>query len=235
MRKSLLPAAAAAATLAACSAAPEARADDPAPRTLVATGTGEAAAAPDLLTLSIGVETEAETAAEALRRNNVQMQAAIDRLKQRGVAEKDMQTSNFSVNPRYDYQERRAPRIVGYTASNMLSVRLRDLDKAGVVIDEVVADGANRLNGLSFGFSNDAALLAKAREAAVADAKAKAETLARAAGVSLGPVIQIQEGRAESPIVVAGARMAMAEAKDVPIQTGESTIAATVTLVYEIR
>lgn len=233
MRNSLLPAAAA--TLAACSAAPEARADDPTPRTIVVAGTGEAAAAPDLLTLSIGVETEADTAADALRRNNAQMQAAIDRLKKRGVAEKDMQTSNLSVNPRYDYEERRAPRIIGYTASNMLNVRLRDLDKAGAVIDEVVADGANRLNGLSFGFSNDSALLAKAREAAVADAREKAETLARAAGVSLGPLLQIQEGRAEAPIVVSGARMAMAEAKDVPIQAGETTVTATVTLVYEIR
>ena len=228
--------AAAAILLAACTGAPGAAADNAFQRTLVVTGNGQASAPPDMATLSIGVETQAPTAAAALQANAVQMNAAIDRLKKDGIAEKDMQTSNLSVNPQYKYDNNGAPpRIVGYAASNSLAVKLRDLSKAGAIIDNAVKDGANTLSGLSFGFADSSSLEAKAREDAVADARSKAATLAGAAGVSLGPIIQISEGSATpspQPFVMA---RTMAAEKSTPVVAGESSISATVTLVYEIH
>ena len=162
---------------------------------------------------------------------------AVDRLKKRGVAERDIQTANLSVNPRYDYETRPgAPMLVGYAASNTLTVKLRDIDKAGAVIDETVKEGANTLGGLSFGFENADPLFDKARAAAVADARDRAELLAKAAGVELGPILQIREGvDAGGPVPVFDGRVAMAEAKSTVVAAGESTVTATVTLVYEIQ
>ncbi len=239
MRRIFVPALAAAAALTACSASTSATAQATAPksRTLVVTGQGEASAAPDLLTLTIGVETQADTATNALRQNNAQMQATIDRLKKSGVADKDMQTSNLSVNPRYNYEENRSsPKIIGYSANNMLTVKLRDVAGAGDLIDKAVSDGANNLGGISFGFADDKPLMAKARENAVEDAKEKAAALARAAGVSLGPIIQIQDGYVSGPPMPYMEARAMAmDAKGAPIAAGESTMTASVTLIYEIR
>lgn len=237
MRRTFVPALAAAA-LTACSASTgaTAQAAGPSARTLVVTGQGEASAAPDLLTLTIGVETQADTAAAALRQNTTQMQATIDRLKKSGVADKDMQTSNLSVNPRYNYEDNRSPKIIGYSASNMLTVKLRDISSAGAVIDQAVSDGANNLGGVSFSFADDKPLIAKAREAAVADAKDKAAALARAAGVTLGPILQIQDGYASPPpMPYMDSRVMAMEAKGAPIAAGESTLSASVTLIYEIR
>lgn len=234
MKRIALPAAA---LLAACSGAPAAVAETAAPRTIVVSGRGEASGAPDMATLSIGVESEGPTAADALRQNGVQMNATIDRLKQSGVAEKDMQTQNLSVSPRYQYDNNGAPpKIAGYVATNMLSVKLRDLGKAGAIIDAAVKDGANSLGGLSFGFADTGALEDEARKDAVADAKSKAAILAEAAGVTLGPILQIQEGGVSAPPQpYVSARAMTAEAKATPISAGESTISASVTMIYEIR
>lgn len=208
----------------------------PVPRTLSVTGDGLAAAAPDLATLSIGVESEGKTAAEAVRLMSQRMTATMQRLKSSGVAERDMQTSGLSVNARYNYENQKTPQIIGYVATNMVTVKLRDLAKAGAVIDAAVQDGANQLNGLSFGFADPKPLENKARAAAVADAREKAATLAKAAGVSLGPILLIQDGfSAGPPMPMVQGRAMAAEAKSVPVAAGESTIAATVTLVYEIR
>jgi hypothetical protein len=237
MQKTLTPLAAAA--LAACSAAPQAHADDPVKtpvRTIVVSGVGETLATPDLALLSIGVETQAATAAAALKQNGVQMRATIDRLKARGVAEKDMQTQSLSVSPRYKYDEGgSSPRIIGYSASNMLSVKLRNLDTAGSIIDEAVGDGANTLGGLSFGFADDKPLMDRARTAAVEDARRKAELLAKAAGVGLGPVLQINDGYGAPPPIPMFDTREMAAAKSAPIVAGESTLSASVTMIYEIR
>lgn len=235
MKRIALPAAAAA--LAACTGAPDAVAENASPRTMAVSGSGEASAVPDMAALSIGVETEGATAADALRQNGVQMNATIDRLKANGVAEKDMQTRNLSVSPRYQYDDNGAPpKIAGYVATNMLSVKLRDLDKAGAIIDEAVKDGANTLGGLSFGFAETDELENAARRDAVADAQAKAAILAEAAGVGLGPILRIEEGYVSAPPQpYVGARAMAAEMKATPISAGESTITATVTLIYEIR
>lgn len=234
MKSALLPSLAAAAFLAASAAHAEPAASSV--RVLTVSGTGEAAAAPDLATLSIGVEAEGATASEAVRAMSAQMAATIARLKSGGVADRDLQTSGLSVGPRYNYQNNQSPKIIGYTASNTVTAKLRDVKKAGALIDAAVKDGANRLNGLSLGFADSAPLENKARAAAVADARAKAETLARAAGVTLGPILQIQDGFAEAPPTpIYRAAAAPAVAKAVPVEAGESSISASVTLIYEIR
>lgn len=238
MKQLVIPAVAAIA-LAACSAAPQAYAEPSHPRVITVTGTGEAASAPDLAILSIGVESEGATAADALKKNAAQMNATIAQLKKSGVADKDMQTQNLSVSPRYNYDDQnrgQPPKITGYVASNMLTVKLRDIEKAGGVIDSAVADGANSLGSLSFGFAEPEKLMNEARKDAIADAKARAELYAGAAGVTLGPLLQIQDGSAGPPPMPYMYDRAVAqEAKATPIAVGESTVSASVTLIYEIR
>ncbi len=237
MKQLIIPVAVATLALAACGAATETPAQEGAARTLAVTGNGEASAAPDLAVLTIGVETEGATAAAALSQNAAQMNATIEKLKSSGVADKDLQTQNLSVGPRYNYEENRSPpKIVGYVATNMLSVKLRDLATAGAIIDATVAEGANTLGGLSFGFADPKPLMNKAREDAVADAKARAELLAASAGVTLGPILVIQDGyAAPPPMPYMESRMMAAEAKSTPVSAGESTFSASVTIIYDIR
>ena len=234
-RNVILPAVAI--VMSACAAAPEAAAENEALRTITVTGEGKTTAAPDMAILNIGVQSNAETAAAALRENSSAMTATINKLKDLGVSEKDIQTSGLSIRPQYDYERNRSkPLVTGYTASNNVTVKLRDLDDAGRVIDQAVQTGANSLGGISFTFADPKPLYEAARKDAVAVARARAELLTEAAGVSLGQVLTIQDGYAvtPSPVVQVAAMRAEADMA-VPIQAGESTISANVTIVYEIR
>jgi hypothetical protein len=235
LRKTILPAMAI--LLAACSAAPQAAAQNETPlRTITVNGEGEVSAAPDMAVISIGVQTEADSAAEALRTNSAAMRATIDKLKELGVEDRDIQTSGLSINPRYDYERNRAkPPIIGYTASNTVTVRLRDLDRAGAVIDQAVQSGANNLNGISFTFADPDPLYDAARRDAVADARAKAALLADAAGVELGRLLRIEGGYVNAPQPMVKMARMEADASTVPLAAGESAVTANVTLVYEIN
>lgn len=207
-------------------------------RTIAVTGVGEAVGTPDMANLTIGVDAEGATAAEALRKNSAQMDATIKSLADAGVEKKDIQTSNLSVGAKYDYSpDGRPPRIVGYQATNAVSVKLRNIDKAGAVIDKAVGVGANRLDSIWFSFADPKPILNLARKNAVADARERAALYADAAGVKLGPILQISDGYAPMPgPIPAMARMeAMDAAKSAPISPGESTTSATVTVIYEIR
>ncbi|NNE41512.1 MAG: SIMPL domain-containing protein [Marinicaulis sp.] len=225
--------------ISACTAAPAVHAHEEQAfmRTITVSGEGRAAAAPDMAVISIGVQNEGKTASEALRANSDAMRATIKKLKDLDVADKDIQTSGLSVNPRYDYQKNRSnPPIVGYTASNTVTVRLRDLDDAGAVIDQAVQSGANNLGGISFTFAEPKPLYEKARKDAVKDAKAKAELLTDAAGVKLGRLVTIQDGYAQAPSPrPMMARMEASADSSVPIAAGESVVTATVNMVYEIE
>lgn len=208
----------------------------PSTRTLTVTGTGEASAAPDMAVFSIGVETEGPSAAVALRNNSAKMRAAIEKLKELGIEERDIQTSGLRVNPRYDYNSgTERPRLIGFVAANTVTAKLRDLDNAGAVLDEAVQVGANTINNLSFAFSDPQPLHDEARNAAVAKARAQAELLSSAAGVRLGPVLTIQEGFFSMPAPRAMERMEAAFDQSVPIASGESVVAASVTMIYEIQ
>jgi uncharacterized protein len=194
------------------------------------TGTGVTEIAPDLATLSIGVTTQGETAAAALSANNDALSAVMARLTTAGIEARDMQTSNLSINPNWTGYDSSTPTISGYVAMNMLTIRVRALDSLGAVMDAAVADGANTVNGLTFGLADPEPAVNAAREEAVADARARAEHLAAAAGVALGRILTISEtGGGMDPMPVF-----RAEASAVPVAGGELGISTSVTMTFEI-
>jgi uncharacterized protein len=206
----------------------------PQPRLLTVTGEGEVRARPDEATLSAGVVTEAKTAAAALSANGRAMNAVFDTLKRLGVPERSIRTSEISVQPQYANDSRAPRHITGYQVSNTVTATADDLDKVGPIVDALVASGSNSLGDISFSIRDPKPLLAQAREAAVKDAMTKAETLARASGVTLGPIAQISEGGLMGPPQPL-MRMAMAPATATPIAAGEQTVSASVSISWEIR
>lgn len=207
---------------------------DPAPRQITVTGEGAASAAPDVATISIGVESVGKTAADALAANNRDTGAVIDAVKAAGVEAKNIQTSNFSVSPRY--ADRRTSedelRIVGYQVTNQVTVRVTDVGGLGKLLDTVVSVGANSINGVSFGFADEVKVADAARRQAVADAIRKAELYAEAAGVKLGAIQSIAEAQrfgGPRPMM----RMA-AEAAPAPIEAGEQSIDAAVSITWTL-
>jgi uncharacterized protein YggE len=198
-------------------------------RTLTMAGHGEVRAAPDMVRLTAGVVSQAPTAAAALAANSARMKAVFAALDKLGTRPNDIQTRNFSVSPRYAGGD--TPRLTGYEVSNQVSVRLSDTARLGAALDALVTAGANRIDGVDFAIAAPAPLLEKARAEAVADAKARAGTYARAAGVTLGPILSISEGGA-GPVAP---RPMMFAAKAVPVAAGEESVSADVTLVWEIR
>lgn len=222
-------------TLALMLAAPAALADAT-PRTLTVNGTGEVSAAPDRAQLSTGVLTQATTAAAALAANSRAMIAVFDTLKRAGIAEKNIQTSNFSVSPQYTSAKPGGPsHISGYQVSNTVTVMVEKLDRVGPALDALVAAGSNQIDGPSFSIADPKPLLAKAREEAVKDAAARAQTLAAASGVTLGPIVSISESGGYSPPQPMY-RMAMtAAAPPPPVAAGEESVSASVSITWEIH
>ncbi len=200
------------------------------------TVTGEATvqATPDMATVSLGVTTDGEFAAEAMAANSAALQAVMDRLKAAGVEDRDLQTSNLSLNPNWvGYDSGSTPHIAGYVASNMLNVRVRALDSLGSVLDASIADGANTLNGITFELANPRPAQDEARKAAVVDAAARASLLAEAAGVKLGAILSITE----AAVYAGPSPMFRAEAKDapaVPVAAGQVGMQASVTITYAL-
>ena len=207
------------------------------PATIAVTGEGKVEMAPDMAMLSLGVMTQADTAAAALKANSDGLSGALARLKAAGIEGRDIQTSGLSLHPNVDYSSTgREPQVRGYTASNMLTVRLRDLSVLGQTLDAVVTEGANTLNGLSFGLQNPDEATDEARRRAVADAAHKAALYAEAAGVTLGRIVTISEQGnygGPQPMMMAEARFAK-DAGSVPVASGEISIGATISVVYEI-
>lgn len=197
-------------------------------------GHGEAHGQPDTAMLSAGVSVDAPTAAAALASANKNMQAVLAALKTVGVPDRDTQTQNFSVHPQYATGNGEAPRVTGYQVTNQVQVRLRDISKLGPTLDVLVAAGANQINGVNLSIHDPAVLLADARAAAVADARTKAETFAKAAGVSLGPILSINENGNSGPRPIVFAAP-MAKVASVPVALGEETIDADVTIAWEIK
>lgn len=204
---------------------------------IVISGTGQVAAAPDTGHLSAGVGTEAETAGEAVRANNEAMQRVLAALDAAGIAEKDVRTERFQVHPVYADPmpaSRERPRISGYRVTNQVNVRVRDLEKVGAVLDELVGAGANEIGGISFSIGDPAPLLDEARKRALADARRKAELYAASAGVGLGRLLELSEDGGGMPGPMP--RMAqMSAAESVPIATGELELSVTVRARYAIE
>jgi uncharacterized protein YggE len=161
-------------------------------------------------------------------------------LKAANVAEKDVQTSNFSVQPIYDYgnnSNNQPPKVSGYQVSNTVIVTLRKIDSVGDVLDKLVSAGSNQINGVSFSIANPQAALDDARKAAVADALRKANVLTSAAGVKLGAITSISEGgeAPPQPVVMMRAKTMAADAAPVPVAQGEQTVGADVNVVWTIE
>ena len=203
-------------------------------RTISMAGHGEVRAVPDMVSVTAGVTTNAATAAQALAANSVRMKTVFSALQKLGIPDKNIQTMNFSVSPQYATGNNEAPRLTGYQVNNDVSVRLEDVGRLGGALDALVGAGANQMNGISFGIRDPAPLLEKARMQAIADARARAETYAKAAGVTLGSILSISEGGADAPRPMYKV-MAMAEARSVPVAAGEQSVAADVSVVWEIH
>jgi uncharacterized protein YggE len=226
--------------------------------TVSVSGHGEVNVPPDTAAVSIGIDVIQPTLAEAQQQATAQATAVIEALKAAGIADEDIQTAYFSVNILRDYDavapavapadatvgapaesENVDPiQITGFEIVNQLQVTVRDTDMLGELLDEAVNAGANSINGVTFYVEDQIAAASEARSLAVEDARTKADELAAAAGLTLGPVVSIAEG-AVSPILpplpaAAGGDMAMAEAA-VPVQPGTSTVAVDVSMIFQLR
>jgi hypothetical protein len=199
---------------------------------IVAHGEGKVSGTPDTVTLVLGAQTHSTSAREALSQNNAKTGALIAMLKAKGVAPKDLQTGELSINPTYGGIDNK---ISGYQVSNMVTATMHDIGASGAVIDAAAdaAGDAVRVQQLAFSIGDDSALRAQARAAAVAQAKDKAKQLADAAGVSLGPLLSITEGSSTPPPMPYAAQSSRAMA-DVPVEPGSQELRVTVDLVYGV-
>lgn len=211
-----------------------------APRLVSVTGEGSVEAVPDIASVVIGVVSQAKTAREAVSENTAATEAVLGSLKEAAIEPRDIATSGFSVQPRYNYQRNggETPKIEGYEARNSLTVRVRDLTKLGTILDAVVTTGSNQIGGISFDVADRTPLLDKARAEAVADARRKAEIYVGAAGVKLGRVLSIEAGQQRwvqpRGLPMAARADALTASAPVPIEAGEQTFRATVDVVWEL-
>jgi hypothetical protein len=225
-------------TLLAATAAAQAPAPrEPAgPETVSVGGTGRAELTPDRAVFTVGVQTVAPTVAAALQENNARVAAIIAALKRLGAADREIRTSQMSIYPQQDHQAGRLPRITGYQVSNSVTVTRDDPSTVGKLLQAAVDAGANSVSGVSFVVSDPARGRDAALQAAFADARAKAEVLARASGRALGRTIAIAEGGGVRPPVPMPYAMRMeAQASEVPIMTGTEEVTFTVSVVFELK
>jgi uncharacterized protein len=215
--------------------------DEKRPATISVMGEGEAAIAPDMAIVTLTVVREAETAREALTASNQAMDEVLAAMRTAEIADRDLQTSNFAIQPQYVYpdgdSQPQQPRITGYEASNTLTVRLRDLEKLGALLDEAVTLGVNQGGNIIFTNDDPSTTLNEARRDAVGDARERAEILAEAAGVELGRILSIDE-QTMMPQPIPMARMearSFDAAAAVPVATGENAYRITVTMRFEIE
>ena len=216
--------------------------DEPFPRIHV-TGEGSIDIAPDMAVLGLTVTREAETARLALDANTDAMKKVLSALRAEGIAERDLQTANFSIQPKYIYPsakangERKQRQIVGYTVRNSLTVRVRDIARVGAILDKSVTLGINQGGNIMFTNDDPSAAISQARTQAVKEALTKANTLATAAGVKVGKILEISEQSFPShPMPIARAEMSMARSSDaVPMAAGESTYRVNVNVSFAIE
>lgn len=206
-------------------------------------GTGEASAKPDMAKVQVGVTTQSETAAAALKANSASMEALFKVLQDRKIDKNDIQTSNFNVHPVYKPIPRgetprgeRSQTIVGYQVTNQVSIKVRDLANLGGVLDEVVGKGANQVHGINFSKAEPSPIQDQARLKAMTDARRKAELYAGAAGVEVGKVLLIQEAtpHVPQPQMFAGAAMSRGDSS-VPVAPGQQTYHSSITVTYAIK
>lgn len=218
-------------------AAASLRAQDPSrqgPPQIVTTGQGEVRVTPDRATVSIGVQSRAATAAGAAADNSRKQRAIIDAIRAKGIPAEQIATSQFNVIPetRYDREGQAVPRTLSYLVSNVVTVELRRMDQVGPVIDAALGAGANQIHSLNFGIANADSARRAALAVAVGNARADAEAMARAAGGSLGSLLELSSAAFYSPPprpMDMRASVSLGEAANVPIEPGQEVVRATVT------
>ena len=203
------------------------------PPAISVTGEASVSVPPDLAQVDGGVSSDAKSAREASEANNAAMGKVLLALKAAGVEEKDVQTSRLSLQPQYAPNRSGPSPVVGYRASNRVTIRVRDVTKVAGVIDTLVGAGANEIGGINFMVSQASKLLDEAREKAIADARRKAEIYARAAGVTLGAPLSISEEGHVTPGPYR--KMAAGMAASAPIAQGEETLSVTVNVSWAIK
>jgi uncharacterized protein YggE len=205
-------------------------------RTITIQGKGSVRAAPDKVSVSAGVESKAPTAKEALAKNTAAMTKVVQTLKDAGIDAKDIQTTTFTVGPRYDTSDDgKPPRIIGYSVINSVFVTTHDLDKLGTIFDQLVTAGANSIGGISFEIDKPEEKQNAARKLAMEDAIAKARLYVEAAGAELGPVMTIIEQggyipRSRGPMIAEATA-----SKPVPIEPGTQSIDIEVQVTWELK
>lgn len=202
---------------------------------ITVTGEGTVSVTPDMARITLGVVQQADTAADAMDAMSEAMRAVLAQLAEAGVDPKHIQTANLRLDQQYDHSSNGTATPGGYAAYADVQVAVYDLEKLGTILDAAVRDGANQMNGLQFDVADRAPVLTAARQAAVADARAKADVYSAAAGVTLGPVLLMSESGATVGPMPMMAEMAFdAGAKSVPVSAGEMTIGANITMVWAL-
>jgi uncharacterized protein len=199
--------------------------------------TGEVTRVPDIAIISAGVVSRSATATGALQDAADRMQRVLAALKRAGVEDRDVQTSNISLNPEYRYVENQPPQLTGYTASNQLTIRFRDIRNSGKILDALVSQGANQINGPSLTIDKPEAALDEARARAVAAGRARAELYARSLGMRIVRVVSVSEsgGYAVPPPAPPMAVMEMARAADTRVVPGEQKLQVTLAMTFELQ
>ena len=194
------------------------------------------AAKPDMASFSTGVQTMAPSASEAVRQNNVQMASVVARLKKLGIADKDIQTTQISLNQQFDYRDGQQV-FKGYQASNTVTAKLRDLKKLGMFLDALASDGATSFNGPTFGIDDDSKFREAARDKVWATAMARARSTAQKAGYTSVRVLRVEESVGQDggyqPMPMMARAMDAAE-KSTPISPGELNIVSSISFTFEM-
>jgi uncharacterized protein len=199
--------------------------------------TGEVKAVPDIAIISAGVVTQNAEAATAMADNAAKMKAAVAALKRAGVADTDIQSQSLNLQPQYRYNENQPPVLTGYQASNQITVRFRDIVRAGAVIDALVKQGINQISGPTLTVDKPETMTDTARTQALAKTRARAELYAKAAGMRVKRIVAISEysGNFEAPQPMMMRANMVADAGSTPIEPGEQTISVSVNVTFELE
>jgi len=199
---------------------------------------GHADVAPDRAIVTAGVVQQGKTAREAMMANATLMTAVFDELDAAKIPKSNITTSQLSLQPQYDYRDRKRPTIKGYEARNNVTVKSDDIEQVGPMLDALVRAGVNNINQVQFTVKDPKAALDKAREDAIREARAKAKSMAEAAGVKLGPLLSMNEhsgGFNPQPRMMRGAAMEMSSDAITPISAGNQTLSVNVNLSYGLE
>jgi hypothetical protein len=224
--------------LAAGVAAQTASAQDLAGTRLDVVAVGEVARVPDIARINAGVVTQAPTASAAIEQNSRRMTSVRAALRRAGIADRDIQTSNVSLNPDYRYVENQPPQLIGYRASNEVTVRFRDIANTGRILDALVAQGANQINGPTLSIDKPEEALDEARTAALRTAQTRANLYARAMNKRVRRVLSVSEagiGYQPQPRPMAVEARGAADASFAKIDPGEQTISISLTVTFELE